>query len=180
VALAYANTLHADQTRKGSGIPYISHLLSVAALTLENGGDEDQAIGALLHDAVEDQGGLARADDIEQRFGRRVRDIVLACSDAVTDPKPDWTTRKTAYIADIAAKHPDAILVTLADKVHNAQCITDDFGRVGAAVWDRFSEPRDRVIWYYGALGDALAARHPGALSDRLLRLVTGFASMAA
>lgn len=179
VALAYANTLHASQTRKGSDVPYIAHLLAVASLTLENGGDEDQAIGALLHDAVEDQGGMARADDIGARFGDRVRDIVLACTDAVVVPKPDWATRKRAYIAGIATKHADAVLVTLADKVHNAQSITDDFDRVGPVVWTRFSQPRTDTIWYYSELARALALRHPGALSHRLLRLVAGFDSMA-
>lgn len=178
-ALALAHDLHATQRRKGSDIPYLSHLMAVSALVMENGGDEDQAIAALLHDAVEDQGGPETAEMIRARFGDRVAAIVLACTDSVAEPKPDWATRKRAYIAGIATKPADAILVTLADKVHNAQAITDDRARVGEAVWDRFTASRDEVLWYYRSLHAALAARLPGVLADRLGVLVAGLAAPA-
>lgn len=173
-ALTYAYTIHAAQIRKGSNVPYISHLLAVSALVIENGGTEDQAIAALLHDAVEDQGGLDRADDIARQFGPEVRDMVLACTDAVTEPKPDWHIRKRTYVARLAAKSTAALLVTLADKTHNAQTITDDRARVGEAVWDRFSQPKADTLWYYKALAEGLAKLLPRTLSNRLSVLVKG------
>lgn len=167
-ALAYAARLHRGQCRKGSGIPYIAHLLSVSALVLEYGGDEDQAIGGLLHDAVEDQGGLAEAARIEARFGPRVARIVLACSDSLADRKEPWQERKTRYLAGIAAKSDDAVLVTACDKLHNATAILTDLRDEGARVFDRFTARRDGTLWYYRALSDALAQRLPGRLSRRL------------
>lgn len=175
-ALAYANRLHAGQRRKGSDIPYISHLLAVSSLVWELGGNEDMAIAGLLHDAAEDQGGLARAGEITGLFGPDVARMVLDCTDAVTEPKPDWKTRKAAYIAAIATKPEDSLTVTLADKIHNAQAISDDRLRVGEAVWQRFSQPKAEIVWYYTGLAEALCRRLPGAGAERLSRLAAAFA----
>jgi (p)ppGpp synthase/HD superfamily hydrolase len=125
-ALIYANQLHTFQVRKGSGIPYISHLLSVAALVLEMGGDEDEAIAALLHDAVEDQGGAKTREVIRQKFGDRVVEIVDACSDSETIPKPPWRQRKEAYLEKIQTASAAVRRVSLADKLHNSRSTLKD------------------------------------------------------
>jgi (p)ppGpp synthase/HD superfamily hydrolase len=122
-ALLYAAKLHARQRRKRSNIPYLAHLLAVTALVLEDGGDEDEAIAALLHDAVEDQGGLKTLKEIDQKFGARVAHIVLEVSDSTEDPKPAWRERKEQYLASLSSASPSAIRVSLADKVHNARTI---------------------------------------------------------
>lgn len=178
-ALSYAARLHRSQHRKGSGIPYIAHLMSVSALVLEYGGDEDQAIGGLLHDAVEDQGGLQAAALIEARFGARVARIVLDCSDRETEDAPPWKDRKLAYIAGIAAKSDDAVLVTACDKLHNATAILTDLRDTGPAVFDRFTARCDGTLWYYRALADALGWRLPGALSARLDAVVAEIEALA-
>lgn len=116
----YASMLHQEQTRKGGRVPYVSHLLGVASLVIEEGGTETQAIAALLHDAVEDQGGQPRLDEIRERFGEDIAAIVDACSDSDVEPKPPWRPRKEAYIARLAGERPDALLVSVAYKVHNA------------------------------------------------------------
>jgi (p)ppGpp synthase/HD superfamily hydrolase len=171
-ALSLAARLHRDQRRKVSDIPYISHLLAVAALVLEHGGDEDQAIAGLLHDAVEDQGGLDTARLIRERFGPRVEEIVLACSDSDGAEKAPWKERKLAYVASIAEKHPDALLVTTCDKLHNAASILRDFHRVGPAVFNRFTAGMDGTLWYYRSLAERIAAALPGTLSAKLMDVV--------
>jgi (p)ppGpp synthase/HD superfamily hydrolase len=120
-AFQYAHRLHRDQMRKGTSIPYISHLMAVAALVVEHGGNEDEAIGALLHDAAEDQGGAIVLDEIRGKFGDTVAEIVSDCTDAWTDPKPEWRPRKEAYLAKLPLKPKQALLVSLADKTHNAE-----------------------------------------------------------
>jgi GTP pyrophosphokinase len=172
-ALSFACTLHENQTRKGSGVPYVSHLLWVSATILDHGGDEDQAVAGLLHDAVEDQGGLAVADDIRARFGDRVVRIVLECSDSHGDPKPPWRDRKEAYVAAISTKSRDALLVTAADKLHNARSILRDFDAIGDALWPRFTGGREGSLWHYRAVSDALAAAFPGRLSRELADVVS-------
>jgi (p)ppGpp synthase/HD superfamily hydrolase len=158
-ALAYAADVHRDQERKGpAGIPYIAHLLSTAALVLEAGGSETQAIAALLHDAPEDQGGEARLADIRERFGEDVAAIVAACSDTLEDPKPPWRARKEAYIAHLADAPEPALLVSLADKVHNARSIVSDYRVEGPTVFDRFNPDSDQH-WYYGELAQSFRAR---------------------
>ena len=158
-ALVYAHNLHRTQPRKGRDIPYIGHLLGVASLVLENGGDEDMAIAALLHDAVEDQGGLPRRDEIKKKFGERVTGIVMGCTDSDTvDPhqKAPWCERKLDYIKHV--KHeadPDVRLVSVADKVHNARAILTDHFDSGDACFDRFSGRKDGTLWYYRSLVDA-------------------------
>lgn len=151
-ALLYAHQLHARQTRKGSAIPYIAHLLGVCALVLEDGGDEDEAIAALLHDAVEDQGGRATLEEIQSRFGVRVASIVESCSDAFTVPKPPWRARKEAYLAHLPQHTPSAVRVSLADKLHNARAILRDVRTLGPEVWARFNGGRDGTLWYYARL----------------------------
>ncbi len=138
-ALCYAHELHRAQTRKGTSIPYISHLMTVSALVLEHGGDEDQAIAALLHDAAEDQGGADTLDDVRRRFGGAVADIVSDCTDAWTEPKPEWRPRKEAYLALLPAKPSKSLLVSLADKTHNAEAILFDYLNLGDALWSRFN-----------------------------------------
>lgn len=155
-AVALAFELHREQTRKGTGIPYISHLLSVSALALEYGADEDEAIAALLHDAAEDQGGVATITMIRGRFGDRVANIVEGCSDSLTDEKLEWRARKETYLAHLATADASVALVSGCDKLHNARSILSDLHRVGDALWDRFSGGREGVLWYYAGLCESL------------------------
>ena len=141
-ALRYATAHHAQQLRKGTPIPYAAHLLAVASLVLEMHGDEDEAIGALLHDVVEDGGGAGALADIERRFGANVAQIVLANSDSVTSEteKAPWYERKRAYIAAFTHKTPAALRVSLADKLHNARSILTDYRTHGDELWARFGQ----------------------------------------
>lgn len=164
-AFLYASHIHGAQLRKGTNIPYISHLISVAALTLEHDGNEDQAIAALLHDAVEDCGGAPRLTNIRHRFGDAVAQIVEDCTDSWVDPKPPWRERKEAYIASIAKKPKTSLLVSLADKTHNARCILSDLRTHGPALWNRFNSDRDQILWYYESLAEAFREYRPGALA---------------
>ena len=161
-ALTLAFDLHREQERKASGVPYIAHVLGVASLVLEHGGDEDAGIAALLHDAVEDQGGLAILETIRSRFGDKVAEIVLACSDSHGDPKPPWRERKEAYIAQLSHAPQVAQLVSACDKLYNLRTIIADYSVVGDALWARFTGGRDGVLWYYSALaGDAYTFESP-------------------
>lgn len=168
-ALAWASDIHRAQERKGTEIPYASHLLTVTALVLEDGGDEDQAIAALLHDACEDQG--VPIEDVQRRFGDRVAKIVAACTDSFEDPKPPWKERKAAYIDRVRESHDDdALRVSLADKLHNSRAILRDLTFAGppGSVWGRFDQGRDCVLWYYRSLVDAFRARTGGPLLEEL------------
>lgn len=178
-ALLYATHVHGGQLRKGTSIPYVAHLLAVAATVLEYGGDEDLAIAALLHDSVEDQGGRARLSDIRNRFGARVARVVEACSDSLIDTgagerKPPWEERKKAYIAHLGAADRDVLQVSLADKVHNARAILRDRRNpeVGEKIWSRFSQSKERTLWYYRALAKAFGAALPGQLAEELREIV--------
>jgi GTP pyrophosphokinase len=171
-ALVYAAELHAEQMRKASDVPYVAHLLGVASIALEHGADEDEAIAALLHDAVEDQGGQRTADAIRRRFGDRVTEIVLGCTDADTIPKPPWRERKEAYIAHLENASSSVWLVAASDKLYNAQSILADFRRLGDAVWSRFSGGREGTLWYYRALSNKLRDKAPPALAVELERVV--------
>jgi (p)ppGpp synthase/HD superfamily hydrolase len=156
-ALLYATHVHGGQVRKGTPIPYIAHLLAVAATVLEYDGSEDMAIAALLHDAVEDQGGEPRLSDIRNRFGDRVADIVRSCSDTVVNSsaqKEDWHTRKKRYLEHLDVVDQETILVSLSDKIQNARSILRDLRKpeVGEAVWDRFKNSRKDALWYYREL----------------------------
>ena len=174
-ALTYAARVHADDRRKGGEIPYIAHLLSVCGMTIENGGDEDEAVGALLHDAAEDHGGEPRLRDIAERFGESVAQIVRDCSDSLTeDPerKAPWEERKPAYVRHLGdGACEGAVLVSLADKVHNARAIARDIEMRGPdAVWERFSRSRPLELGYYYALLDAYSRRiEPGDRKAMLL-----------
>jgi (p)ppGpp synthase/HD superfamily hydrolase len=180
-ALVYASVVHAGQVRKGSTIPYISHLLAVVALVLEHGGDEDEAIAALLHDAVEDAGGQPRLTDIRQRFGDRVADIVLGCTDTDVCPKPPWRARKEAYIAHLEHVTPSARLVSCCDKLHNARCIVADLRIHGDNVWTKFTGKRDGSLWYYTTLlAEYQRLDVPQPLVEELARTVEAMQTLAA
>ncbi len=176
-AFRYAHSLHRDQTRKGTSIPYISHLMTVAALVVEHGGNEDQAIAALLHDAVEDQGGAETLAKIGTDFGDAVAAIVSDCTDAWTEPKPPWRARKEAYLAALPGKPAQSLLVSLADKTHNAEAILFDYRVLGDRLWGRFNGGADGTRWYYSALADVFSDAMPGPLSDRLSRAAKAFSS---
>jgi len=171
-ALVYAAKLHAQQVRKGSMVPYIAHLLGVASIVLEYGGDEDEAIAALLHDSIEDQGGNMVRKEIWRRFGERVVAIVDGCTDTDLQPKPPWRERKEAYIAHIRDVIPSVRLVSAADKLHNAQTILKDYRSVGDAIWDRFKGGKEGTLWYYRSLVDEFRAVEPSPLVDELDRVV--------
>lgn len=153
-ALLYATRLHSQQVRKGTNVPYISHLLSVAALVLEDGGNEDEAIAALLHDAVEDQGGEATRAEILTRFGGRVVAIIDGCTEITANPKPPWRERKLQYIEKIRHASLSIQRVSLADKLHNIRSIVADWQRVGDSVWERFRENREGTLWFYRSLAN--------------------------
>jgi len=173
-ALTFAAQLHADQVRKGTDIPYIAHLLGVASLVLEYGGGEDEAIAALLHDAVEDQGGPATRARIQALFGRTVADIVDGCTDTDETPKPPWRARKEAYLAHLPTAAPAVLLVSAADKLYNATSILRAYRDVGADVWSRFSAGRGEQLWYYRALVTAFrTAGAPAPLVDELDLVMT-------
>ena len=172
-ALAYAFHVHGGQTRKGSETPYVGHLLGVCALVIEDGGDEDEAIAALLHDAAEDAGGRERLEDIRARFGDRVADVVAQCSDTFETPKPPWRERKEAYLAHLGAASAEALRVGLADKVYNAGAVLRDYRELGEQLWSRFNAGRDDSLWYYRALADTYARLKPGPLAAELERLVS-------
>ena len=151
-AYVYCYKLHKKQTRKGSNIPYFTHLSSVSNLIIENNGTTTQAIAGLLHDAVEDQGGAKTLAVIKRKFGPKVAKIVDQCSDTTIKPKPPWKTRKIRYIKDIKTKTQDTLLVSLCDKYHNANCILSDYQKVGEEIWDRFTASKQETFWYYESL----------------------------
>lgn len=171
-ALVYATRLHASQTRKGTDIPYVSHLLAVASLVLEAGGDEEQAIAALLHDGPEDQGGLETLTQIRELFGARVADIVAACSDTFEEEKPAWKQRKQAYLDHLLDADASTRLISCADKLHNARAILSDHRRVGDALWDRFNADRQDILWYYRSLSRIFNEHGPATLATQLERVV--------
>ena len=173
-ALAYASTLHRRQLRKQTDIPYIAHLISVAALVLEDGGDETEAIAALLHDALEDQGrgGLTRAE-IREHYGEAVLAIVQSVSDTEEEPKPAWKPRKQLYIDHLTRDaSTGAVRVSLADKLHNARAILADYRTLGNRLWSRFSAPPSETVWYYTSLLEVYRERCPGPMVDELGRVI--------
>ncbi len=172
-ALIYAAKLHAEQTRKGIEIPYISHLMGVASIALEYGADEDEAIAALLHDAVEDKGGAETREEIRMRFGDRVVAIVDGCTDCDVEPKPPWKERKETYIAHIKDTFSSVHLVSAADKLHNARAILRDYRILGDSLWDRFNGGKKGTLWYYRSLVDVLMAVYPSPLVDELERVIS-------
>jgi len=171
-ALTWAAQLHQSQVRKGSPVPYVAHLLGVASLVLEAGGDEDETIAALLHDAAEDQGGLEVLAEIRSRFGERVAAIVDGCTDTYLVPKPPWRQRKEAYLAHLREAGPEVRLVSLADKLHNARSILRDLRVQGSRVFEKFNGGRDGTLWYYSALAQAFRELEEGFMVDELERVV--------
>jgi (p)ppGpp synthase/HD superfamily hydrolase len=174
-ALVYASRLHRDQVRKGSGVPYVAHLLSVSSRVIVAGGSEVQAIAGLLHDAAEDQGGQATLDEIRKRFGVPVAQIVSDCTDSWVEPKPAWRARKEAYLAALPGKPATSLLVSLADKVDNAEAILGDYRHIGEDLWGRFTGGRQGTIWYYQTLSAIFARALPCALAGELARTVAQF-----
>ncbi|MFN3309946.1 MAG: HD domain-containing protein, partial [Anaerolineales bacterium] len=148
------------------------HLLSCAALVMESGGDEDQAIAALLHDVAEDQGGHSRLVEIEALFGERVRRIVEGCSDTLESPKPPWRERKENYLEHLLKADNDVLLVSLADKVHNLRTIYMDYQRVGDQVWDRFQGGKAGSLWYFRSLLEIFSQRYPHPMLEEFERLL--------
>jgi (p)ppGpp synthase/HD superfamily hydrolase len=156
-AFAFAFEVHREQSKKGTPVPYISHLLEVAGLVLSYGGNEDEAIAALLHDAVEDHPDIASFETIGKRFGGRVAAIVESCSDATVIPKPPWRPRKEKYIAHLRDADESVLMVAAADKLANARAVMKDYREVGEQVWDRFNAGKPDQLWYYRAVTKALA-----------------------
>lgn len=178
-ALTYATQLHAGQVRKGSGTPYIGHLLGVASIVLENGGNEDEAIAALLHDAVEDQGGATTREEIRRRFGDTVTAIVDGCTDTDITPKPPWQQRKEAYIAHIPTASASVRLVSVADKLHNVRSILHDHRVLGECVWERFKGGKEGTLWYYRSVVEAFRKAGSTPLVEELERVVSELESLA-
>ena len=184
-ALAFATRLHAPRTRKETGIPYISYLIGVAGLVLENGGDRDQAIAGLLHDAIEDRGvdypgGVdALRSDIETEFGPMVLRIVEGCTDAETIPKPPYRERKERYIAHHEDAPPEVLLVSCADKLHNARAIVANLRATGNALFERFNGGREGTLWYYESLASVFERRGPRPLAAELRRTVETMKTLA-
>ncbi len=172
-ALVYATQLHANQVRKGSGVPYISHLLSVAALVLEDGGDEDEAIAALLHDAIEDQGGAKTREEIRQRFGEKVVSIVDGCTEDETLPKPPWKERKLNYLEKMRLASSEIRRVALADKLHNARSIVADWEREGEKVWQRFKGGKEGTLWFYRSFLEIYQQKVSNSFTQELARLIS-------
>ncbi len=171
-AFQFASDLHRKQLRKGTGVPYMAHLLGVTALVLEDEGDEDQAIAALLHDAAEDQGGRKILEEIKVRFGDRVAAIVDGCTDTYKNPKPPWRQRKENYIEHLRNASPDVWRVSLADKLQNARSIRADLKRCGDEVWKRFSGGKEGTLWYYRTLVKVFQELDSSILVDELAEVV--------
>jgi len=179
-ALVYAFRLHRDHRRKASDVPYVSHLLAVTSLVIEHGGGEEEAIAALLHDSVEDQGGAPVLEEIRKLFGDRVAAIVEACSDTDEHPKPPWRPRKEAHLARLLQSSAAVKLVSAADKVHNARSILADYREGGEAVWNRFNGGKEGTLWYYRAALDTLREGAPPALLEELERVLVEIERLAA
>ena len=178
-ALDYAARLHGDQSRKGTRVPYITHLLAVAAIVGENGGTEDEVVAALLHDSPEDRGGEARLRDIRLRFGHAVAEIVAGCSDTYEDPKPPWRERKERHLAHLAGASDSVRLVSAADKLHNARSVLSDYRAVGDVLWDRFNGGREGTLWFYRAVVDTLRVEQNDPTVEEIGRVVSELERLA-
>ena len=178
-AFRFAAEKHKGQTRKASTIPYITHLMGVASLVLEAGGDEDLAIGALLHDVVEDCGGAPMLKEVRRRFGKRVAKVVDGCTDADTYPKPPWRERKEKYIRHLKSADADTKLVSAADKLNNVRSILSDYRVLGESVWSRFNGGRDGTLWYYRTLLDVFLQHERNRITCDLELAVNELESLA-
>lgn len=171
-ALSYAARIHAKQFRKGTTRPYIAHLLGVTATVLTHGGDEDEAIAALLHDAVEDQGGEERLRDVRRKFGARVAKIVEGCTDSYGDEKPPWLERKKQYLRHLRKANASVRLVAAADKLYNVREVLMDLQTRGGEVWSRFKGGKNGTLWYYEQVAKILRGSGDAELVAELSRVV--------
>ena len=171
-AFEYAATLHAADLRKGSRIPYLSHLLDVCAIVMRYGGNEDAVVAALLHDAAEDHGGYPRLVDIQRNFGKAVAAIVEECTDSTNTLKESWEVRKKNYVKHLPQASRGGLLVSAADKLSNVRAILADHYVIGDEVYKRFKRPKRRTLWYYNALSKAFTAHLGGDLSKEVRRTV--------
>ena len=178
-ALSYAERLHRNQKRKGTDIPYISHLMTVSSIVLEYGGNEEEAIAALLHDAVEDQGGEMTYKYIKTKFGHNIASIVLDCSDTWKQIKPSWRERKESYIRNLEKKKSSSLLVSLADKTHNAESILSDHFEIGENIWLRFNGGKKETLWYYSELSKSFSKLINNKLTIRFNKVVKQLQSLA-
>ncbi len=167
-AFQFAAEKHAGQMRKASSTPYIAHLMGVASLVLEFGGDEELAIAALLHDVVEDCGGAPMLKEVRRKFGSRVEKIVDGCTDSDMDPKPPWRERKETYIRHLKSADTETRMVSAADKLNNVRSILSDYRGVGESIWDRFNGGREGTLWYYRALLEEFLRGKPSRLIREL------------
>ncbi len=167
-AFRYAAEKHDGQTRKQTAVPYLSHLMAVASLVLEAGGDEDMAIAALLHDVVEDCGGMPRLREVKKQFGARVAKIVEGCTDSFGEPKAEWIDRKKDCLREVRHADVDTRLVSASDKLHNVRTILSDYRKDGDAIWSRFSGKKEGTLWYYRALSDEYGRRSPNRITREL------------
>lgn len=179
-ALVFANRLHATQTRKLSGDPFVGHLLRVAGIVLEHGADEDEAIAALLHDAIEDQGGAPTGRLIAERFGPRVAEIVAGCSDTDQFPKPPWRERKERYLAHLHEANSSIRLISAADKLDNVRSLTISYRALGEGVWARFQGGRDGTLWYFRSVLAILRETGNSLLVEQLALAVAELAARIA
>jgi (p)ppGpp synthase/HD superfamily hydrolase len=171
-AVIYAAQAHAHQTRKGTIVPYLSHVLQVGLIALEHGGNDLEVTAAILHDVAEDAGGEARLADVRTQFGPQVADIVTRCSDTLETPKPPWRARKEAHLRHLEEAGPSILLVVACDKLANVQSIIADLRSHGIAVWSRFTTGREGTVWYYREAAALLERRLPGRLTSRLTAAV--------
>jgi (p)ppGpp synthase/HD superfamily hydrolase len=172
-AVVYATRIHGGQLRKKTRIPYIAHILGVAAIAMEYGANETEAIAALLHDAVEDCGGAKRLRDIDQKFGKDVARIVEGCTDTDQKPKPPWLKRKKAYLAHVRHASMPTKLVSASDKLHNVRAILMEYRKEGERLWSRFNGGKQGALWYYRALVNALSGKRIQPLVQELARTLT-------
>lgn len=178
-AFHFAARLHADQKRKGTQIPYLAHLLGVTALVLEDGGNEDAAIAALLHDAVEDQGGVETLEDIRIRFGERVAFLVVKLTDSYTVPKPPWKERKENYVKHLRCVEREVRRISLADKLHNARSIYTTLQLEGDNTWRRFTGGKEGTLCYYEALVNVFTEKGDDQMTKELERVVSDITKLA-
>src|SRR5436190_2611316 len=179
-ALIYVTRIHGGQHRKKTRIPYIAHILGVAAIAMEYGADETEAIAALLHDAVEDCGGAKRLRDIKRKFGKAVAKIVEGCTDTDQTPKPPWLARKEAYIAHLRHAPVSTQIVSAADKLHNLRAILMDYRTERDKLWSRFNGGKEGTPWYYAALLEAFpGGKRLASLLAELERTLTALEAIA-
>lgn len=172
-ALVYATRLHANQIRKMSGVPYISHLLSVSALVLEAGGNENEAIAALLHDSVEDQGGSQTREQIRRVFGDEIVAIIDGCTECDTYPKPPWEERKRKYLENLRHATPSVRRISLADKLHNARSLLADRQKFGDKIWTRFKGGKEKTLWFYRSLIEVYQQTGSDWMTEEFTRVVS-------